>query len=78
MTCTNGNKFQSNVWYLDTGCSNHMCGDKSKFYELDESFRNTVTFGDNYKVSIMGNRSIRIHTKENTNQIISNVYYVQT
>lgn len=26
------------VWFLDSVCSNHMCGDRS-FYELDEEFR---------------------------------------
>ncbi|XP_060670258.1 uncharacterized protein LOC107433446 [Ziziphus jujuba] len=42
-----------NLWYLDTGCSNHMCGVKSAFYDLDESFRNTIKFGDNSTVSVM-------------------------
>jgi hypothetical protein len=27
------------VWFLDSGCSNHMCGDKSLFTDLNESFR---------------------------------------
>ncbi|XP_031248142.1 uncharacterized protein LOC116105908 [Pistacia vera] len=43
-----------NMWYLDTGCSNHMCGDKKAFSDLDESFHNTVKFGDNSTVSVMG------------------------
>ncbi|XP_059627119.1 uncharacterized protein LOC132269916 [Cornus florida] len=36
------------------GSSNHMCGDKSVFSDLDESFRGMVKFGDNSKVSVMG------------------------
>ena len=24
-------KLESDVWYMDTGCSNHMCGCKSFF-----------------------------------------------
>ena len=28
---------QSNVWFLDTGASNHMCGKKNLFVELDEA-----------------------------------------
>ncbi|KAH0683402.1 hypothetical protein KY289_021154 [Solanum tuberosum] len=31
-------EIQQNIWYLDTGCSNHMCGNKSAFSILDESY----------------------------------------
>jgi hypothetical protein len=27
------------LWYLDSGCSNHMCGKKECFLDLDASFR---------------------------------------
>ncbi|CAL0318234.1 unnamed protein product [Lupinus luteus] len=43
---TSHEKFQSDVWYVDTGCSNHMCGSKSSFTYLDENFRSKVSFGD--------------------------------
>ncbi|PKI72007.1 hypothetical protein CRG98_007623 [Punica granatum] len=41
---------QKNVWYLDTGCSNHMCGVKELFSKLDGSFRSEVKFGNNSKL----------------------------
>ena len=53
-----------------------MCGDKSAFSDLDETFRNSVTFGDNSKVSVMGKGSVRIHSKEKSDQIISKVFFV--
>ncbi|OMO52806.1 Integrase, catalytic core [Corchorus capsularis] len=54
MVCHVKEETQSNMWYLDSGCSNHMSGDKEAFSKLDESFRSTVKLGDNSKVSIMG------------------------
>jgi len=39
-------KLESDVWYADTGCSNHMCGCKSSFSYLDEDFHYVVSFDD--------------------------------
>jgi hypothetical protein len=30
---------QKNPWYIDSGCSKHMIGDKSKFLTLSEQIR---------------------------------------
>ncbi|GMP38233.1 hypothetical protein CsSME_00009564 [Camellia sinensis var. sinensis] len=55
--------------------SNHMCGDKSMFSDLDESFCNTVRFGDNSIVSVWGKGTVTFHTKGNSHSI-SNVLSV--
>ena len=47
-----------NRWYLDSGCSRHMTGDKSKFYLLTESDGGKVTFGGNSKGKIIGSQKI--------------------
>ncbi|KAL5779001.1 hypothetical protein ACOSQ2_009738 [Xanthoceras sorbifolium] len=47
MACHAKEENHRNMWYLDTGCTNHMCGEKFAFSKLDELFRNTVKFGDN-------------------------------
>ncbi|XP_028086227.1 uncharacterized protein LOC114287147 [Camellia sinensis] len=50
-------ELEAYLWYLDNGARNHMWGDKSKFVELDETWRGQVTFGDSSKVPIMGKRN---------------------
>lgn len=42
------------VWYLDSGCSNHMCGNKGWFINLDESFRQQVKLGDDRRMQVEG------------------------
>ncbi|XP_020238520.1 uncharacterized protein LOC109817617 [Cajanus cajan] len=42
------------IWYLDTGCSNHMCGKKELFFSLDETVKSTVKFGNNSNIPILG------------------------
>ncbi|KAJ8617574.1 hypothetical protein MRB53_013760 [Persea americana] len=58
------------AWFLDSGCSNHMCGHKEFFSELDESFRKTVKLGDNSSIGVMGKG--RIHLQVNhVSQVIT-------
>ena len=41
------------VWFLDSGCSNHMTGNKEWFSELDESFSQTVKLGNNTRMDVV-------------------------
>jgi hypothetical protein len=45
---------QKNLWYIDSGCSKHMTGDKSKFLTLSESKSGNVTFGNDAPGKIKG------------------------
>jgi len=65
-----------NLWYLDSGCSNHMSGDKSVFSVLDESFRDSVKFGNNSKVAAMGKGQVLIQTNRDYSQTIMDVLFV--
>ena len=76
MVCHVEEETQQNMWYLDTGCSNHMCGGKEAFSDFDESFRSSVKFGDNSKISIMGKGKVTFQTKGNFTHTITNVLFV--
>ncbi|GAV84554.1 hypothetical protein CFOL_v3_27998, partial [Cephalotus follicularis] len=45
-------------WYLDSGCSKHMTGNKSLFVKFESKEGGDVTFGDNGKGKIKGFGSI--------------------
>ncbi|XP_038887068.1 uncharacterized protein LOC120077242 [Benincasa hispida] len=45
---------QDSMWYLDTGASNHMCGKREMFMELNEMEKGNIAFRDNYLAAIKG------------------------
>ncbi|XP_077230202.1 uncharacterized protein LOC143863425 [Tasmannia lanceolata] len=63
------------TWYLDSGCSNHMTGNKGMFVKLDESLQSEVQTGDDKRLSVMGSGDILVQTKNGVKRI-SNVFYV--
>jgi len=48
----------NSVWYLDTGASNHMCGDGHLFKDLAKVEVGDVSFGDDSKVAVKGRGTI--------------------
>ena len=42
------------LWYLDSGCSRHMTGDRSLFKIFESKKGGNVTFGDGSKSQITG------------------------
>ncbi|RDX94009.1 hypothetical protein CR513_23663, partial [Mucuna pruriens] len=64
------------IWYLDTGCSNHMCGKKELFSSLNETVKSTVKFGNNTNISILGKCRIAIKVKNGSQNFIYDVFYI--
>ncbi|XP_020271910.1 golgin subfamily A member 3-like [Asparagus officinalis] len=64
------------MWYLDTGASNHMCGHKHLFVEMQKIEDGHVLFGDASKVRVKGRGKICFLQKDGKEGSIENVYYV--
>jgi len=47
------------MWYMNSGCSKHMTGDRTKFVNLLLKQEGHVTYGDNNKGKILGKGTIR-------------------
>ena len=60
------------LWYLDSGCSRHMTGDRSLFKVFESKKGGNVTFGDGRKSQIKGNGIISLPILLD----IANVLYV--
>ncbi|CAH1447100.1 unnamed protein product [Lactuca virosa] len=52
------------VWFVDSGCSNHMTGTKSLFKDLDETQKGVVHFGDDNALQIQGQGTVSIKTTQ--------------
>ncbi|CAJ2652499.1 unnamed protein product [Trifolium pratense] len=64
------------MWYLDSGASNHMCGHKHLFKEMQKIEDDHVSFGDASKVKVEGKGTICYLQKDGLIQSIKEVYYV--
>ncbi|GKC58826.1 copia-type polyprotein [Tanacetum coccineum] len=62
-------------WFLDSGCSNHMTGDKRWFYSLDNTYRNHVRLGNDVRMAVMGKGHVRLEVEGFTHSL-TDVYYV--
>ena len=69
VTCMNKN----DKWIIDSGCSHHMIGDKSKFISFTQYDGNSVRFGNNAPCLIKGKCSIKLTEKISCD----NAYYVE-
>jgi hypothetical protein len=63
-------------WFLDTGASNHMTGNRAAFTELDTNVTGSVKFGDNSAVSIEGRGTILFACKSGEHRALTGVYYI--
>nr|GEY10493.1 hypothetical protein [Tanacetum cinerariifolium] len=60
------------LWYLDSGISKHMTGDRSQLTNFIKKFLGTIKFGNDHVAKIMGYGDYKIG-----NVTISRVYFVE-
>nr|KYP39777.1 Retrovirus-related Pol polyprotein from transposon TNT 1-94 [Cajanus cajan] len=73
LNCDYTNIAKQIMWYLDSGCSRHMTGDKNKFVSLQERESGTMTYGDNNKGKTLGSGTV----SNFSNTLIEDVLYVE-
>lgn len=66
---------RGDTWFVDFGCSNHMCGDRGMFSSLDTTFTHSVKLGNNHKLLVSGKGVVEIVIK-GISCVIGDVYYV--
>ena len=76
LACNITEENSEDVWFLDSGCSNHMTGNIALFSMLDQSVKSQVTLGTDNKVYVMGKGEVKVLTKKGEKKIIADVYYV--
>ena len=69
------NSTREEVWFLDSGCSNHISGNKLWFTELDEGFRHSVKLDNNSRMTVMGKGCVKLNVA-GVIQKIDGVYYI--
>jgi hypothetical protein len=63
------------LWFLDSGYSNHMCGKKEMFTDLDDTFRKSVKLGNNSSLAVLGKGNVCMEVN-GIMQVITRVFYV--
>src|SRR3984885_7718984 len=76
LACNMAETKSDDIWFLDSGCSNHMTGNIALFSALDKNMKSGVTLGTDSKVSVMGKGEVKIFTKQGERKTIADVYYV--
>lgn len=49
---------RNDVWFIDSGCRNHMCGDSSLFCDLEKGFNKVVRLGNYASMHVVRKGSV--------------------
>jgi hypothetical protein len=68
---------KKNPWYIDSGCSKHMTGDRSKFLTLSDTKSGNVTFGNDAPGKIKGKGIVSLCNGKRKAQYVLLVEYLK-
>ncbi|KAG6385388.1 hypothetical protein SASPL_154223 [Salvia splendens] len=66
----------NDVWFVDSGCSNHMCSNKEMFKELVESRKIQVRLGDDKSIQVEGKCTVVVKDGHGNTKLIYDVYFI--
>ncbi|XP_014503046.1 uncharacterized protein LOC106763361 [Vigna radiata var. radiata] len=75
-TYTVSSNSQDKLWYLDSGCSNHMTCHKEWLVNFDETKKSMVKFADNNTSKVEGVGDVIIRRKNDSRAILACVLFV--
>ena len=67
--CQSAAEQKNNVWFLDSGCTNHMTGNKNILLDMDTTINSQVKMGNGDLMNVKGKGAIGIQTKVGTKYI---------
>lgn len=65
---------RNDAWFLDTGCSNHMCGDRGMFSNLVDDINHFVKCGNNTRMLVAEKGNVRL-IFNSIHFVVSDLYY---
>ncbi|KAJ4751816.1 polyprotein [Rhynchospora pubera] len=66
----------SKIWFLNSGCSNHMTGFKHLFNQLDETHKLKVKLGDDKVINVEGKGTVAVQTSQHNTRLLYDVYFI--
>ncbi|WJX25474.1 hypothetical protein P8452_14509 [Trifolium repens] len=76
MAITNSDADKLNVWYFDSGCSNHMTGNRSILIDFDECLNTKIKLANNEFIMAEGIGNVRVQMSNGKKAVIEKVLYV--
>lgn len=76
LTCLNSSESINDVWFLDSGCNDHMICSKEMFQSMNDSVKPQVRLGNDKQVNVEDKGTIMVKTKSGKEKGIYEFYYI--